>query len=138
MTPHEAGPRVLPFNLGARAICGSHVTSALSSALQDKGEGLSGDLVVRQRNQNFSISASDEYKGRVGMAANSSLLLSGAKLTDQRTFICMMVVDGDIQEFPIYVVVHSESTITLPFSAFECLAFSPCSKRIIAHTEPSH
>lgn len=49
------------------------------------------------------------------MAANSSLLLSGAKLTDQRTFICMMVVDGDIQEFPIYVVVHSESTITLPF-----------------------
>lgn len=95
--------------------CGSHVTSALSSAPQDKGEGLSGDL-IKKKNQNFSVIASDEYKGRVSMAANSSLLLSDVKLTDQRTFICMMVVEGDIQEFPIYVVVHSESTITLPFS----------------------
>lgn len=80
----------------------------LSSGPKDKGDGLSGDLLVKQRSQNASIIANDEYKGRVSMAANSSLLLSAAKLTDQRTFTCMMVAGANIVEYPVNVVVYSE------------------------------
>ncbi|XP_063763577.1 CD166 antigen homolog isoform X2 [Eleginops maclovinus] len=72
----------------------------------DKGEGLSGDLLVKLKNQNFSISTTDEYEGRVSMAANRSLLLSAAKLSDQRTFTCMVVADMDISEYPVNVVIH--------------------------------
>ncbi|CAJ1065270.1 CD166 antigen homolog isoform X4 [Xyrichtys novacula] len=72
----------------------------------DKGEGLPGDLLVKQKNQNVSISAADEYKDRVTLAANSSLLLSEAKLSDQRTFTCMVVAGADIAEYPINVVIY--------------------------------
>ncbi|KAM7412942.1 hypothetical protein PAMA_020367 [Pampus argenteus] len=72
----------------------------------DKGEGLSGDLLVRQKTLNVSISTNEEYKDRVSMAANASLLLSAAKLTDQRTFTCMVVASGDIQEYSVNVVIH--------------------------------
>ncbi|XP_044058604.1 CD166 antigen homolog A-like isoform X1 [Siniperca chuatsi] len=72
----------------------------------DKGDGLSGHLLVKQKNQNVSISATDEYKGRVSLAANSGLLLSAAKLTDQRTFTCMVVASADITEYPVTVVVY--------------------------------
>ncbi|XP_069390594.1 CD166 antigen homolog isoform X2 [Paralichthys olivaceus] len=71
----------------------------------DKGEGLAGDLLVKQKDQNASISATDEYKGRVSMAANCSLLLSEAKLTDQGTFTCM-VAGADIKEYPVNVVIN--------------------------------
>lgn len=84
------------------------MTSALCSVLQDKGEGLTGDLLVSRKNQNVSISPNDEYKDRVSMAANASLLLSAAKLTDQRTFTCMVVSGADITEYPVNVVIYSE------------------------------
>lgn len=71
----------------------------------DKGEGLSGDLLVK-KNQIVSISATDEYKDRVSMTANSSLLLSAAKLTDQRTFTCMVVGGADINEYPVNVMIY--------------------------------
>ncbi|XP_072248401.1 CD166 antigen homolog A-like isoform X2 [Leuresthes tenuis] len=67
----------------------------------DKGEGLSGDLLVKKTNEDAKISATDEYEGRVSMAENSSLLLSAAKLSDQRTFTCMIVAASDIKEYPI-------------------------------------
>uniref|UniRef100_A0A3Q3X0F0 Ig-like domain-containing protein n=1 Tax=Mola mola TaxID=94237 RepID=A0A3Q3X0F0_MOLML len=72
----------------------------------DKGEGLSGDLLLKQRNQNASISTTDEYKGRVSMAEDFSLLLSAAKLSDQRTFTCMVVAHADISEYPVNVLVY--------------------------------
>ncbi|GAA6225710.1 CD166 antigen homolog A-like [Lates japonicus] len=72
----------------------------------DKGDGLSGDLLVRQRDNNISILATDEYKGRVSLAANASLLLSAAKLSDQRTFTCMVVAGADIPEYPVNVVIY--------------------------------
>ncbi|XP_077397789.1 activated leukocyte cell adhesion molecule b isoform X2 [Festucalex cinctus] len=72
----------------------------------DKGNGRSGDLLVRQKTESVSISATDDYKGRINMAANSSLLLSGTKLSDQRTFTCMIVVGTDIREYPVDVVVY--------------------------------
>ncbi|XP_054649976.1 CD166 antigen homolog isoform X2 [Dunckerocampus dactyliophorus] len=75
----------------------------------DKGEGLSGDLLVKQKDRNLSISATDEYSGRINMAANLSLLLNAAKLTDQRTFTCMVVL-GDIKEYPVQVVINKAPT----------------------------
>uniref|UniRef100_A0A3P8SBW9 Activated leukocyte cell adhesion molecule b n=1 Tax=Amphiprion percula TaxID=161767 RepID=A0A3P8SBW9_AMPPE len=72
----------------------------------DKGEGIPGDLLVKQKNKNAVIMATDEYKDRVSMAANSSLLLSAAKLTDQRTFTCMVVAREDIMEYPINVMIY--------------------------------
>lgn len=89
-------------------MCGRPQINPLSSGPKDKGDGLSGDLLVKQSGQDASIIANDEYKGRVSMMANSSLLLSKAKLTDQRTFTCMVVAGGDIAEYPVNVVVYSE------------------------------
>lgn len=49
------------------------------------------------------------------MANNSSLLLSAAKLTDQRTFTCMVVAGADITEYPVNVVIYSEySSVKAP------------------------
>jgi len=90
------------------AISDRHVTSELWSLLQDKGEGLSGDLLVKKANEDTKISATDEYKDRVSMAENSSLLLSAAKLSDQRTFTCMVVAASDIKEYPINLEILSE------------------------------
>ena len=87
-----------------------HVTS-VALPLQDKGEGLPGDLLVKMKDQDAVISTTDEYKGRVSVAANFSLLLSAARLTDQRTFTCMVVTSKDIPEYPVNVVVYSEYTL---------------------------
>ncbi|XP_068601858.1 CD166 antigen homolog [Brachionichthys hirsutus] len=76
----------------------------------DKGEGRSGDLLVKQGGQPFSVSATDEYKGRVSMASNFSLLLSAAMLADQRAFTCMMVIGADIRENPVNVVIYKRPT----------------------------
>uniref|UniRef100_H2SSX6 Activated leukocyte cell adhesion molecule b n=1 Tax=Takifugu rubripes TaxID=31033 RepID=H2SSX6_TAKRU len=73
-------------------------------------DGLAGDLLVKQRDQNTSIIANDEYKGRVSMAANFSLLLSDARLTDQRTFTCMVVAGANIVEYPVNIVVYKTPT----------------------------
>lgn len=72
----------------------------------DKGEGLSGDLLVKRINQNVTVSAGDEYRSRVSLASNSSLLLSSARLSDQRTFTCMVVAAEDINEYPVNVVIY--------------------------------
>lgn len=76
----------------------------------NKGEGLSGDLLVKTKGQNFSISADDEYKDRMSLAANFSLLLLKAKLSDQRTFTCMVVANADIAEYPVNMVIHKMPT----------------------------
>uniref|UniRef100_A0A3P8WHH5 Activated leukocyte cell adhesion molecule b n=1 Tax=Cynoglossus semilaevis TaxID=244447 RepID=A0A3P8WHH5_CYNSE len=68
--------------------------------------GISGDLLVKKLDQNVSVLASDEYRTRVSMADNSSLLLSAAKLLDQRTFTCMIVVGSNIKEYPVNVIIY--------------------------------
>lgn len=52
------------------------------------------------------------------MAANSSLLLSDARLTDQRMFTCMVVAGENIVEYPVNIVVYSEYEL-------------PCGERIV-------
>uniref|UniRef100_A0A1A7WML6 Activated leukocyte cell adhesion molecule b n=1 Tax=Iconisemion striatum TaxID=60296 RepID=A0A1A7WML6_9TELE len=71
----------------------------------DKGQGQPGDLMVLNKGHDPVVSATDDYKNRVSMAKNFSLLLSGAKLTDQKTFTCMVAV-SDISEYSVTVVVH--------------------------------
>ncbi|XP_076002611.1 CD166 antigen homolog isoform X2 [Genypterus blacodes] len=70
----------------------------------DKGDGVAGDLLVKQREALNIIS--DEYKSRVSLADNSSLMLSEAALKDERTFTCMVVSGVDIQEYPVNVLIH--------------------------------
>ncbi|XP_061575507.1 CD166 antigen homolog isoform X2 [Cololabis saira] len=72
----------------------------------DKGQGLSGDLLVKQTNQDVVITATDEYKGRVNLTSDLSLRLSEAKLTDERIFTCMVVKSGNIAEYPVDLMVH--------------------------------
>ncbi|XP_017292710.1 CD166 antigen homolog A isoform X2 [Kryptolebias marmoratus] len=72
----------------------------------DKGDGQPGDLLVKQKDQNVSLLTTDNYQGRVSMAANFTLLLSEAKLADSRTFTCMLVTMTDIQEFPVNVLIN--------------------------------
>lgn len=69
-------------------------------------QGTSGDLLVQPKNQSASIIATDEYKDRVSMASNSSLLISAITLTDQRKFTCMVVVGTDILELSVNVVIY--------------------------------
>ncbi|XP_013867850.1 activated leukocyte cell adhesion molecule b [Austrofundulus limnaeus] len=72
----------------------------------NKGDAQFGDLLVKQKDQNVSISATNDYRGRVNMDANFTLLLSEAKLTDERTFTCMVVAGADIHEFPVTVHIY--------------------------------
>lgn len=83
-------------------------TAPLCSSIQDKGDAQSGDLLVKQKDQNVSIYATDDYLGRVSMATNFTLLLSKAKLADARTFTCMVVAGADIREFPVNVLINSK------------------------------
>uniref|UniRef100_A0A1A8F340 Activated leukocyte cell adhesion molecule b n=1 Tax=Nothobranchius korthausae TaxID=1143690 RepID=A0A1A8F340_9TELE len=71
----------------------------------DKGQGQYGDLMVLNKGHDAVVSATADYKNRVSMAKNFSLLLSGAKLSDQKTFTCM-VAGTDITEYPLAVVIH--------------------------------
>ncbi|XP_077467840.1 CD166 antigen homolog A-like isoform X2 [Stigmatopora argus] len=72
----------------------------------DKGDGLSGYLLMKKKNKDVSISATDEYKGRISLATNSSLILSATKLSDQRTFTCMVSGSSDINEYPVNVIIY--------------------------------
>lgn len=72
---------------------------------------MSGDLLLKLRSENVSVSATDDYRDRVSLLDNFSLLLSSVKLSDQHTFTCMQTDRTDIKEFYIDVVVHSESTL---------------------------
>ncbi|KAK7905193.1 hypothetical protein WMY93_017800 [Mugilogobius chulae] len=74
----------------------------------DKGDGLSGNLLVKQKDQ-VSVTAGDDYKSRVSLASNFSLLLSEAKLSDQKTFTCMVVAGADIFEHSVNVVIYNST-----------------------------
>lgn len=68
------------------------------------------------------------------MDKNSSLLISAAKLSDQRTFTCMVVTGGDVFEYPVNVLIHSESELA------EKLSKCPHSSAVTdtSNTQPFH
>uniref|UniRef100_A0A3P9HTP2 Activated leukocyte cell adhesion molecule b n=1 Tax=Oryzias latipes TaxID=8090 RepID=A0A3P9HTP2_ORYLA len=67
----------------------------------EKRDGSPQDLIVKSKDQDPLMTVPDAFKHRVSMAANSSLLLSGARLTDQGTFTCMVVTSANIFEHQI-------------------------------------
>ncbi|KAK6316572.1 hypothetical protein J4Q44_G00119720 [Coregonus suidteri] len=69
----------------------------------------SGDLLVKQAHkEEAQIKAMDGYKDRVSIAANSSLMIKGGSLVDQRTFTCMVVYGSNLDEHPVDVLVHKK------------------------------
>uniref|UniRef100_A0A3B3UIK8 Activated leukocyte cell adhesion molecule b n=1 Tax=Poecilia latipinna TaxID=48699 RepID=A0A3B3UIK8_9TELE len=100
----------------------------------------SGDLLVKSKDKETVILATDEYKDRISLAANLSLLLTGAKLTDQHTFTCQALITTNfgpnIKDFSHALIVHSEyrrcvSTLKV-LSNFFFLSFIPQLGKCIA------
>uniref|UniRef100_A0A673WWM8 Activated leukocyte cell adhesion molecule a n=1 Tax=Salmo trutta TaxID=8032 RepID=A0A673WWM8_SALTR len=66
------------------------------------------DLLVKQAHkEEAQIQAMDGYKDRVSIAANSSLMIQGGSLVDQRTFTCMVVYGSNLDEHRVKVLVHT-------------------------------
>ncbi|XP_058270478.1 activated leukocyte cell adhesion molecule b isoform X2 [Hemibagrus wyckioides] len=69
-------------------------------------DGSNVDLLTKSQTQNASSSQIAEYKGRLVLTQDLSLQISQAKMTDQRTFTCMVVAGADILEFPVDVSIE--------------------------------
>uniref|UniRef100_A0A8C7MJR5 Activated leukocyte cell adhesion molecule b n=1 Tax=Oncorhynchus kisutch TaxID=8019 RepID=A0A8C7MJR5_ONCKI len=66
-----------------------------------------GDLLTQLKDQDASVIATNQYKDRVSMAENSSLLIAAASLKDEKIFTCMVVAGADISEYPVKLLIHS-------------------------------
>lgn len=76
-----------------------------------KDDGTPGDLLVKQAGKDqATVTATDGYKSRISIAANSSLLIAQGSMTDQRVFACMVVSSNNLDEYPVEVKVYSEYT----------------------------
>lgn len=74
-----------------------------------KDDGSPGDLLVKQAlKDEATVSATDGYKSRVSIAANSSLMITQGSLADQRVFTCMVVSLTNLEEYSVEVKVYSE------------------------------
>ncbi|KAL7847560.1 hypothetical protein AOLI_G00222780 [Acnodon oligacanthus] len=72
-----------------------------------KDDGSSGDLLVKQaQKDDAKVSATDGYKDRINITADSSLLITKATLGDQRVFTCMVVSINNLNEYPVEVEVR--------------------------------
>lgn len=74
-----------------------------------KDDGSAGDLLVKQAQKDeATVSATDGYKNRVSIAANSSLMIARGSLTDQRVFTCMVVSLTNLEEYSVEVRVYKK------------------------------
>uniref|UniRef100_A0A671LWM1 CD166 antigen homolog n=1 Tax=Sinocyclocheilus anshuiensis TaxID=1608454 RepID=A0A671LWM1_9TELE len=74
-----------------------------------KDDGSPGDLLVKQAQKDeATVSATDGYKSRVSIAANSSLLITQGSLVDQRVFTCMVVSLTNLKEYSVEVKVYKK------------------------------
>lgn len=73
-------------------------------AHQDKD----GNILVKNQDQNATVSSDVNYKNRVSIKQDFSLVITQVAMTDQRTFTCMVVLRGDILEYPVQLAVYSE------------------------------
>uniref|UniRef100_A0A8C2FSY3 Activated leukocyte cell adhesion molecule b n=1 Tax=Cyprinus carpio TaxID=7962 RepID=A0A8C2FSY3_CYPCA len=60
-----------------------------------------GNILVKQMDQNATISPDVNYKNRVSIKKDFSLVITQVTMTDQRTFTCMVVEKDDILEYPV-------------------------------------
>ncbi|XP_016413886.1 CD166 antigen homolog A isoform X2 [Sinocyclocheilus rhinocerous] len=74
-----------------------------------KDDGSPGDLLVKQAQKDeATVSATDGYKSRVSIAANSNLLITQGSLADQRVFTCMVVSLTNLKEYSVEVKVYKK------------------------------
>lgn len=64
-----------------------------------------GNILVKREGQNATVSDDVNYKTRVSMKEDFSLVITKVTMDDQRTFTCM-VVSGDILEFPVQLAIY--------------------------------
>ncbi|KAK3560645.1 hypothetical protein QTP86_014497 [Hemibagrus guttatus] len=69
-------------------------------------DGSNVDLLTKSQTQNASFSQIAEYQGRLVLTKDLNLQISQTKMTDQRTFTCMVVAGSDILEFPVDVTIE--------------------------------
>ncbi|XP_067289979.1 CD166 antigen homolog A isoform X2 [Pseudorasbora parva] len=74
-----------------------------------KNDGSPGDLLVKhdQKDQ-ATVSATDGYRTRVSIDANSSLLIAQGSLSDERVFTCMVVSLTNLEEYSVEVKVYKK------------------------------
>ncbi|XP_052471806.1 CD166 antigen homolog A-like isoform X1 [Carassius gibelio] len=65
-----------------------------------------GNILVKQQNQNASIHADVNYKNRVSIKKDFSLVITQVTMVDQRTFTCMAVGKEDILEYPVQLTIY--------------------------------
>lgn len=63
---------------------------------------------MKQMDQNATISPDVNYKNRVSIKKDFSLVITQVTMTDQRTFTCMVVEKDDILEYPVQVTIYSK------------------------------
>lgn len=87
-----------------RPNCGCHETALLKMAFlyQDKG-----NILVKSAGKNATVSDDVNYKTRVSLKDDFSLVITKVTMDDQRIFTCM-VVSGDILEFPVQLAIYSK------------------------------
>uniref|UniRef100_A0A8C1RGJ9 Activated leukocyte cell adhesion molecule b n=1 Tax=Cyprinus carpio TaxID=7962 RepID=A0A8C1RGJ9_CYPCA len=72
-----------------------------------------GNILVKQMDQNATISPDVNYKNRVSIKKDFSLVITQVTMTDQRTFTCMVVEKDDILEYPVQVTIYSKQICIL-------------------------
>lgn len=107
----------IPCNIGATKV----EDIELTKWKYNKEQSVPGDLLVKKKNEDTVVTATDTYKGRVSMAANLSLLLADAKLSDQHTFTCMVLSGADIKEYPVNLVIQKSPEAPLITDKAEAL-----------------
>ncbi|XP_067221090.1 activated leukocyte cell adhesion molecule b isoform X2 [Chanodichthys erythropterus] len=65
-----------------------------------------GNILVKQMDQNASITDDENYKNRVGIKTDLGLIIRQVTMADQKTFTCMVVGTGDIFEYPVQLVIY--------------------------------
>ncbi|KAL0174138.1 hypothetical protein M9458_030106, partial [Cirrhinus mrigala] len=65
-----------------------------------------GNILVKNPNQNASVSNDVNYKNRVSIKKDFSLVIKQVTMADQRTFTCMVVWQSDILEYPVQLHIY--------------------------------
>lgn len=64
--------------------------------------------MVKHQDQNATVSNDVNYKNRVSIKKDFSLVITQVTMADQRTFTCMVVGKEDILEYTIQLAIYSK------------------------------
>ncbi|RXN29721.1 CD166 antigen -like protein [Labeo rohita] len=66
-----------------------------------------GNILVKNLNQNVSISNDVNYKNRVSIKKDFSLVITQVTMADRRTFTCIVVGQSDLLEYPVQLAIYT-------------------------------